>query len=132
MKTSFSICLMNPPYDNKLHEKFLSKLLDITETGVSIQPSVWLNRANRNRKRFRPLIDKCNGRISHIELISHREINDLFETGNSLQDCGIFVWNKISSLDLDSFGYNSDIEKSLYQKTNIDNNGILKQIAIIL
>ena len=43
---------MNPPYANKLHEKFLMKVLDISDKGVSIQPAIWINKANRNRNTF--------------------------------------------------------------------------------
>ena len=59
----FDIILMNPPYANKLHEKFLIKCLDISERGVSIQPAVWINKANKNRKSFKNIIEKCNGRM---------------------------------------------------------------------
>lgn len=118
----FDICLMNPPYDNKLHEKFLMKVLDISNNGVSIQPAVWINKANKNRKTFKNIINKCQGRISDIEIIPHQEINKLFGTGNSLQDGGIFTWNIVGDLDLNSFGYKNKLEQSLYEKVNIDNN----------
>ena len=118
----FSILIMNPPYANKMHEKFLEKALEISDTGVSIQPAVWMNKANKNRKSFKNIINKCNGRLEEIEIIDHRKMNDLFGTGNSLQDGGIFVWKEHGNLDLSSFGYFNNLEKSLFEKTNIDNN----------
>ena len=72
----FDICLMNPPYASKLHEKFLMKVLDISERGVSIQPAIWINKANRNRNTFKNIINKCQGRISDIEIIPHAEMNN--------------------------------------------------------
>ena len=118
----FDICLMNPPYDGTLHLKFLEQMYAICKQGVSIQPAVWVNKANKNRKTFKTIIDKSKGRISEIELIDHREMNDLFGTGNSLQDGGIFVWNEHGDLDLTTFGYKDKIEQSLFKKTNIDSN----------
>lgn len=118
----FDICLMNPPYAGNLHLKFLEQMYAICKQGVSIQPAVWVNKANKNRKTFKTIIDKSKGRISEIELIDHREMNDLFGTGNSLQDGGIFVWNEHGDLDLTTFGYKDKIEQSLFEKTNIDSN----------
>lgn len=118
----FDIVLMNPPYANKLHEKFLIKCLDISECGVSIQPAVWINKANKNRKSFKNIIDKCNGRMKEINIISHREMNNYFGTGNSLQEGGIFYWDVKGDLDLNNFGYTNELEKSLFEKTNIDSN----------
>lgn len=118
----FDIILMNQPYANKLHEKFLMKALDISDKGISIQPAVWMNKANKNRKSFKKIIDKCSGRIKEINIINHREMNDYFGTGNSLQEGGIFVWDINGDLDLNKFGYNNELEKSLFEKTNIDSN----------
>ena len=38
----FDICLMNPPYDRGLHLKFLEKVIECTNTVISIQPAGWL------------------------------------------------------------------------------------------
>ena len=38
----FDICLMNPPYDRGLHLKFLEKVIECTDTVISIQPVNWL------------------------------------------------------------------------------------------
>ena len=35
MKTSFSICLMNPPYSSGIHESFLYKILGISNKIVT-------------------------------------------------------------------------------------------------
>lgn len=121
-RKKFSAIIQNPPYANKLHEKFLIKCLDISERGVSIQPAVWINKANKNRKSFKNIIDKCNGRMKEINIISHREMNNYFGTGNSLQEGGIFYWDVKGDLDLNNFGYTNELEKSLFEKTNIDSN----------
>ena len=118
----FDIVLMNPPYANKLHEKFLMKVLDISDKGVSIQPAIWINKANRNRNTFKNIINKCQGRINDIEIIPHIEMNYYFGTGNLIQEGGIFVWDITSDLDLKNFGYKNNIEKSLFEKTNIESN----------
>ena len=38
----FDICLMNPPYNRGLHLKFLEKVIECTDTVISIQPVGWL------------------------------------------------------------------------------------------
>lgn len=55
------IILMNPPYDNGLHERFLLKTIDIANKIISIQPLAWLL-SNRQSKRVTNIIDKvyCN------------------------------------------------------------------------
>lgn len=40
----FDICLMNPPYDGKLHLKFLAKTIEISNKVSSIEPFAWITR----------------------------------------------------------------------------------------
>ena len=118
----FDAVLMNPPYDNKLHEKFLMKVFEISKEGISIQPAVFMNKGNRYRKSFKNIINACKKHLTDVEIINHADTNKYFGTGNSIQECGIFVWSENGTLDLENFGYENDLEKSVYEKTNIDRN----------
>ena len=61
----FDILLSNPPYDNKLHEKFLYKYLDISNKIISIQPATWLLAKTKNKN----ICDKINNCYVDIETI---------------------------------------------------------------
>lgn len=38
----FDICLMNPPYDSGLGNRFLDKVIDIANKVITVQPATWL------------------------------------------------------------------------------------------
>lgn len=62
----FDIVLMNPPYDNGLHEKFLIKCFNIVNKIISIQPVSWLLGQHQKKK----LTEKINNYESNIETIN--------------------------------------------------------------
>jgi hypothetical protein len=68
----FSVCLMNPPYDNGLGESFLYKTLQISNTVISIQPVAWLT-ANKQSRKITEIVDKC---YANIELLNGRQYFD--------------------------------------------------------
>ena len=121
----FDIVLMNPPYAKNLHLKFLEHVTKIANNVVSIQPHVWLNKAKTNTPlyKYRKIF---NGKMKSIEYIPHREMNDYFGTGNSLEAGGIFVLGEHGDLDLINYGFNNEKEQKLYEKINlIDHSEIL-------
>lgn len=63
---------MNPPYANGLGDKFLDKVLDISNIVCSIQPIAWLT-ANKQSKRLTQKIDNA---YANIELLNGREFFD--------------------------------------------------------
>ena len=38
----FDICMMNPPYYSGLGNRFLDKVIDITNKVITVQPATWL------------------------------------------------------------------------------------------
>ena len=38
----FSCCVMNPPYDSGLGNRFLDKVIDIANKVITVQPATWL------------------------------------------------------------------------------------------
>ena len=65
-KKKFDICLQNPPFNNGLHEKFLIKVLNISNKVISIQPASWLL-GQHKKKKITNIIDKVG---ADIELIT--------------------------------------------------------------
>jgi hypothetical protein len=53
---------MNPPYANRLGEKFFLKGLEIAQVNVSILPSTWLL-GKRQNKKITEYFDKFGGTI---------------------------------------------------------------------
>ena len=78
------IVLMNPPYAGNAHLKFLDKVINISNTVVSIQPDVWLNKSKIHTK-FGKYREKLNNKVVDIEHIDHDTTSRLFITGKALQ-----------------------------------------------
>lgn len=117
-KKKFSICLMNPPYSKNLHLKFLEKTIEVVDKVVSIQPIVWLNKSKVNTPlyRYRKIF---NGKVESIEYIPHRQMNDYFNIGNSIEAGGIFVLSEHGDLDLMNYGFENEQEQKLYEKISL-------------
>lgn len=62
----FDIALMNPPYDNGLHEKFLLKCLDISNKNVTIQPTSWILSKRKNSN----IINKLKNCYTNIDILN--------------------------------------------------------------
>lgn len=70
----FDICLQNPPYEHGLGNKFLEKVLNISDRVVTIQPLSWLVSKNQNKK-ITAIVDSCD---SYIEVMN---ANNGFDAG---------------------------------------------------
>ena len=121
----FDCIIMNPPYDGQLHLKIFeeaSKHLSKDGVCVSLSPTPWLAKFNVNRPmaKYRKVF---NGKIKHIEVIEHTTANAMFDTGNAIEELGIYVVKNDDSapIDLMKYGFNNDAEKSLYNKINMMN-----------
>ena len=121
----FDCIIMNPPYDGQLHLKIFeeaSKHLSKGGVCVSLSPTPWLAKFNVNRPmaKYRKVF---NGKIKHIEAIDHATANAMFDTGNAIEELGIYVVKNDDSapIDLMKYGFNNDAEKSLYDKINMMN-----------
>lgn len=93
----FDICLMNPPYDNKLHVKFLKHACDLGNNIISIQPAGWLIRLykktlNNDDSKLFKLFNEVE---TNVELV---EGNNFFDAAISDQ-LGIFNINTLNKVD---------------------------------
>lgn len=122
----FDIVLMNPPYAGNAHLKFLDKVINISNTVISIQPDVWLNKSKIHTK-FGKYREKLNNKVVNIEHIDHDTTRRLFNTGNAIQSTGIFLLSndeKVKKIDLIKYNFEDDYE--LFNKINIyDNDNII-------
>ena len=101
----FDVVIMNPPFN--LGIKFFSKILDISDKAVTIQPSNWLLTEKQNKS----IINKLENVYSNIELLNG---NEYFDAGFA-QDISInYIDNtKDKTIILNGKHYNnfSDIKK---------------------
>ena len=122
----FDIVLMNPPYAGNAHLKFLDKVINISNTIVSIQPDVWLNKSKIHTK-FGKYREKLNNKVVDIEHIDHDTTSRLFNTGNAIQSTGIFLLSNnenVKKIDLIKYNFEGDYE--LFNKINIYKNDKIK------
>ena len=88
---------MNPPYDNKLHVKFLKRACELGNNIISIQPAGWLIRLykktlNNDDSKLFKLFNEVE---TNVELV---EGNNFFDAAISDQ-LGIFNINKLNKVD---------------------------------
>lgn len=125
-RKKFDIVLMNPPYAGNAHLKFLDKVINISNTVVSIQPDVWLNKSKIHTK-FGKYREKLNNKVVDIEHIDHDTTSRLFNTGNAIQSTGIFLLSNdenVKKIDLIKYNFEGDYE--LFNKINIYENDKIK------
>lgn len=71
--------LMNPPYNNGLHESFLYKILDNANKIITIQPLSWLIAKKQSKK----IINKINNFDTHIDVLNGiKEFRDAAISGD--------------------------------------------------
>ena len=117
----FDVAIMNPPYDGSLHLKILEKVIPIADKVVSISTSTWAAKQNINlpKGKYRKIF---NNKIESFTFIPHKEINDIFGTGNSIKDGSIIVFSKNGAFDIERYGFNSTEEYTLFKKINFYSN----------
>lgn len=121
MKTSFDICLMNPPYDRSLHLKFLEKTIEIAEKVVSVQPIGWLIDPIGKEKKTSNYLKYENSISNHIKNIDNIYTNDatnLFgrESNIHIADTlGIYVCDKEGGYD---YSLSTEFPYNLYKQKN--------------
>ena len=86
----YDICLMNPPFaraGNNIHLKFTDRINDICNKQVSIFPiSLVKNHGIKSQDVYKEKLSKY---LSEVE-----EVPSSLFTGTSMQNCGIYVFNK--------------------------------------
>ena len=115
------ITLMNPPYDNKLHEKFLLKCLDLADKNVTIQPATWLLAKNKNKQ----ICDKLNDYYVNIETIHG---SDFFDA-RLQQEITI---NFIDSTKSKNIYYDNHKYKNIYDITVFSNDDLINEFMKIV
>ena len=63
----FDVVLMNPPYNNGLHESFLNKVLDIAKECVSIQPDSYLYKGKNGNTKIKNKLSQVYTNIENID-----------------------------------------------------------------
>ena len=116
----FSVCLMNPPYLQGLHLKFLEKVIEVSDNVVSIQPVTWLQDQLGKRKeksQYYKYKETISEHIKDIEIINWYEAMKLF--GIQSDDLAIYICDKNGGYDYNSISSNPLLEDVM---NYIDNN----------
>ena len=93
----FDVVLMNPPYDNKLHVKFLNRVCELGNNIISIQPAGWLIRL------YKKTLNNIDSKL--FKLFNEVETNVELVEGNNFFDAaisdqlGIFNINTLNKVD---------------------------------
>jgi hypothetical protein len=100
-----------------LHLKILEKVIPIANKVVNISPCTWAAKHNINlpKGKYRNIF---NNKIESFTFIQHKEINDIFGTGNSIEDGSIIVFSENGKFDIVKYGFASNAEYTLYKKIN--------------
>lgn len=117
----FDCIIMNPPYVRNLHLKILAeaiKHLKDDGTCVNLSPITWAGKHNicQPKGEWRK---KLNGKINSLDFIEHRNANDIFGTGNAIEDLAITTYKNNGTFDIINYGFTSQLEASLFKKINI-------------
>ena len=97
----FDICLMNPPYDRGLHLKFLEKVIECTDTVISIQPCEFIARTHlkptyKNQKeKYKDTIGK---HLKNLEVLEDMPFDAGIDT-----NLGIYVLDDAGGFDYENF-----------------------------
>ena len=117
----FDIAIMNPPYDKNLHLKIIEAVIPIADKVVIISTSTWAAKHNINspKGKYRKIF---NNKIENFTFMPHKEINDIFGTGNSIKDGSIIVFSKNGKFDIIHYGFASNAEYTLFKKIDFYSN----------
>jgi hypothetical protein len=117
----WDVVLMNPPYDNKLHEKFLNKVIDLSNIICSIQPATWLLAKTKNKN----ICDKINDCLVNIESI---HASDYFDA-RLQQEMSI---NYINLSENKKIIYNNIEYNNIYDITVFSNDKLINEFNNII
>ena len=118
----FDCIIQNPPYVRNLHLKILAEaikhLKDEKSVCVNLSPITWAGKHNicQPKGEWRK---KLNGKINSLDFIEHRNANDIFGTGNAIEDLAITTYKNNGTFDIINYGFTSQLEASLFKKINI-------------
>ena len=115
----FDVACVNAPYENNFHLVFLQNIIDnCANLVINIGPYTWMAKHYRWKPTFLKYKETSVGKPTEIVILSHRESNDLFSTGNSNENLAISVYDNQNpnKLDILKFDFVDEIEFSIYIK----------------
>lgn len=118
----FDHIVMNPPYDGNLHLKVVQEAMKHSDDVVCLHPYTWLSPTNvaRPMGKWRKTL---NGNCKSLEMVPHKEMNESFGTGNSIENGLISCWGE-NVVDLENYGL-TPTQKSLYIKVEALQNEVI-------
>ena len=115
----FDICLMNPPYGDRiknepLHFKFVKKCFEISDKQITIMPFKIINATSQRDKRWKEILSK------HLISVQEEDSKQFKDTG--MPNVGIYYWDNKYNSDINiKYINNSEIiVKSLLDVSNIN------------
>ena len=110
----FDVAIMNPPYGDSLHLEIFNMISDHCNT-VCVFPFTWCAKQNINlpKGQWR---EKLQGKIDSVIYYEHRIANDIFGTGNSIEDLAVVTTKPNTKFDLIHYGFKNRKEYNLYKK----------------
>ena len=122
----FDICLMNPPYGRGLHEKFLIRLLNISNKICTVQPLTWLLTTKKQNKEITKYLDEFGGIIEQINGNKEFDAGIAGNIGicyiNTLKKSKIKFKNTEYNNCSEISNYSDDSMLSVFANINIDKN----------
>ena len=87
----FDHIIMNPPYDKNLHLKILREAMKHGEEIVNLSPVDFISNLGKYHGWNKDgLVDYCLEHVDDIDILDHRESNDMFNLGNQIDQLGIW------------------------------------------
>lgn len=110
----FDYVIMNPPYNGNLHLKILEEVMKHSDNIINLSPNIFAPyRCGTSAYEMRSIF---KNRLDTLEVLDHRTSNDLFGLGNQISELAIYNIKKEGKADIDTLGFSSKEEASLYQK----------------
>ncbi len=116
----FDAVIMNPPYGDSIHLEIFDMISDRCNT-VCVFPFTWCAKHNINlpKGKWR---EKLQGKIDSVTYYDHRTANDIFGTGNSIEDLAVVTTEPNTKFDLMHYGFKNIKEYNLYKKIDFYTN----------
>ena len=116
----FDAVIMNPPYGDSIHLEIFDMISDSCNT-VCVFPFTWCAKHNINlpKGKWR---EKLQGKIDSVTYYDHRTANDIFGTGNSIEDLAVVTTKPNTKFDLIHYGFKNRKEYDLYKKIDFYTN----------
>lgn len=111
----FDVAIMNPPYGDSIHLELFDIISNKCNKTICVFPFTWCAKHNINlpKGKWR---EKLQGKIDSIIYYEHRIANDIFGTGNAIEDLAVVTTKENTTFDLIHYGFKNLKEYNLYKK----------------